>query len=169
MIDKIILLFLLTFVPFLELRFTIPLGILSGRVELPFNWGLEGFGLDWKLVFIVCVIANAIVGILFYYLLDKFLHKFLLKYRIFSRLYTRIVERTQKKIEPYVKKYGVLGVAIFIGVPLPMTGAYSGALGSYLLGLKFRKFMLANFLGVLIAGIIVTVFVLTGKGLFSLF
>jgi uncharacterized membrane protein len=55
-----------------------------------------------------------------------------------------------------VDKYGELGVAVFIGVPLPGTGVYSGALGSYLLGLNRRKFMIANIRGVVIAGAAVT-------------
>jgi len=65
--------------------------------------------------------------------------------------------RTQKNIQKYVDKYGELGVALFIGVPLPGSGVYSGALGAYVIGLKLKKFIIADIIGVLIAGTIVTI------------
>ena len=65
-------------------------------------------------------------------------------------------ERARQKLHPYVEKYGEWGVAVFIGVPLPGTGAYSGAVGSYLLGLDKRRLAVANLAGVLIAGAAVT-------------
>jgi len=49
-----------------------------------------------------------------------------------------------------------MGVAIFIGIPLPGSGVYTGALGSYLLGVQKKKFMVANAIGVLIAAVAVT-------------
>jgi len=75
----------------------------------------------------------------------------------------------QKKINKHVDKYGELAVAIFIGIPLPGSGVYSGAIAAYLLGLKYRKFIIANIIGVLIAGIIVTIISLTGAGIFNIF
>ena len=47
-------------------------------------------------------------------------------------------------------------MALFIGIPLPGSGVYTGAFGSYLLGLDRRKFAIANVVGVLIAGAAVT-------------
>jgi uncharacterized membrane protein len=61
-----------------------------------------------------------------------------------------------------------LGVAIFIGIPLPGTGVYAAALGSNLIGLSYKKFIIADIIGVLIAGIIVTIITLSGRGLFTL-
>jgi len=167
MLLKILALILVTFIPFLELRASIPLGILSGKIEL-FNLTLQGFGLNWALVFLVCVVSNMILGPLVYLFLDKFV-KYLTKFELFANYYNRKVEKTQHKIEPYVRKYGTFGVALFIGVPLPGTGSYTGALGAYLLGLGYKKFILANALGVLIAGIVVTMLTLTGIQFFSLF
>ena len=67
-----------------------------------------------------------------------------------------ILEKTQHKIHPYVEKYGELGVAVFIGIPLPMSGVYTGAFGAYLLGVDKKKFAIANVIGVLIAAVAVT-------------
>ncbi len=161
------MLILLTFLPFLELRYSIPAGILSGRVELPFGMYLQGYGLNWLLVFVVCVITNIIVGILIYYALNISV-KFFLRFNWYAKLYNKIIEKPQKKIHAFVEKYGELGVALFIGVPLPGSGVYSGALGAYAIGLSFKKFIIANIIGVLIAGTAVTIITLTGQGIFAL-
>ena len=63
-------------------------------------------------------------------------------------------------------RWGEIGVAIFIGIPLPGSGVITGALGSYAIGLKKRKFFVANVIGVLIAATIVTAVTLTGSELF---
>jgi uncharacterized membrane protein len=73
------------------------------------------------------------------------------------------VEKTRKKIHAGVEKYGEYFLIIFIGIPLPGSGVYSGALGAYLLGMSFRKFIIANIFGVLIAAAAVTIAVLSGS------
>ncbi len=166
MIKKILILVLVTFIPALELRASIPLGILNGEIKV-FNLTLQGFGIYWPLVFLICVMTNIFLGILVYFFLDKFIHHFL-RSELFSKYYYKKVEKTQKKIHPYVEKYGILGIAIFIGLPIPGSGSYTGALGAYLLGLGYKKFIIANTIGVILSGILVTIITLTGKGLFEL-
>jgi uncharacterized membrane protein len=151
----IIELILITFIPALELRMSIPYGILI-------------LGVNVWLVFLVCVLANIILGIVVYFFLDKFVHIFV-KIKWVGNAYNKIVERTQKKIKKYVDKYGTWGLAVFIGIPLPLSGVYTGALGSYFLGIKYQKFIIAEIIGVVIAGVIVTLVVLSGSELFSWF
>jgi uncharacterized membrane protein len=115
--------------------------------------------LPWAQVFVICILANILLGVLVFFFLDKVIHLFL-RVDKFSKIHHKIVERSQKKIKPYVEKYGPLGVALFIGVPLPGSGVYTGAVGAYALGLSFKKFMYANVLGVLIAGTAVTLMTL---------
>ena len=160
MLQELLILFFLTFVPALELRASIPLGILAGRVELPFEWYLQGFGLHWSIVFLVCVSANALVGPFAYFMFDKVEH-LLLRIPGINRLYKWKIEKTQKKIAPLVQKYGGLGIALFIAVPLPGTGSYSAALGALLIGMKQRLFFWADLVGVILQGIIVTILTLT--------
>jgi len=143
MFNKIAYMVFITMLPFLELRASIP-------------YGINVLRMPWPTVFIVCIIANILIGVLIYFLLDKFVH-FFLKYKIFSVPYNKIVVKTQKNIQKSVDKYGELGVALFIGVPLPGSGVYSGALGAYVIGLNFKKFIIADIIGVLIAGTIVTI------------
>jgi len=154
-LSKILILIFVTLIPAFELRASIPLGILKNSVKLPFGLNLHGFGMNWLLVFLICVITNVILGVLVYFALNRFVDYFL-KFKIFSYFYHRKVEKTQRKIKPLVDKYGLLGIAFFIAIPLPGSGSYTGALAAYILGMRYRKFILANFIGVIIAGVIVT-------------
>ncbi|PKL57316.1 MAG: ligand-binding protein SH3, partial [Methanomicrobiales archaeon HGW-Methanomicrobiales-5] len=54
-----------------------------------------------------------------------------------------------------VEKYETLGLILFVAIPLPMTGAWSGCVAAYLLGIKFVHAITAITIGVLVAGLIV--------------
>jgi len=155
MLYDILSLVAITFLPILELRASIPYGILN-------------LGMDWFIVFIVCFLANIAVGMLVFLFLDKFMH-ILLRVKRFAKAYDKFVVKAQKKIHPYVERYGILGVAIFIGVPLPGSGVYTGAVGSYYLGLGYKNFFIACVFGVLIAAVAVTLITLFGSGAWSFF
>ncbi len=165
MIDKIIWLILLTFVPTLELRWSIPIGLFDGVLHIPLFGEWVGFGLPIEIVFPVVVIANIFLGIIIYFLLDNFVH-LLIRIKRIEKIYNYFVIRTQKNSKNLIEKYGLLGIAIFIAIPLPGSGSYTGALAAYLLGMGYKKFFIANAIGVIIAGIIVTI---VSLGLFSLF
>ena len=81
---------------------------------------------------------------------------FMRRWAWFDRVLWPHVEKTQHRIKPCVDRYGEWGVALFIGMPLPGSGTYAGALGAYLMGLGKRKFAAAAVIGVLIAGTAVT-------------
>jgi len=68
-----------------------------------------------------------------------------------------------------IEKYGLLGVLLFVGIPLPVTGAWTGTLGAWLLGLKKRHLYLAVSGGVIMASIIVTTLLFVGSGVGSIF
>jgi len=145
----------ITFLPALELRASIPYGI---------------FGTDfhWSSVFIICVVANFIVGILIFIFLEWII-KLMCLIKPIEALWKRYIDRTQKRISKGVEKYGEWAVAVFIGIPLPGSGVYTGAVASFLIGLNFKKFIVANLIGVIIAGVLVTLFCLTGFGLSNIF
>lgn len=149
MLVKTLILIGVTFVPALELRASIPLG-------------LFGYGMPWPTVVAICVVANIALAFIFYWLLDTFILWLRGKWAWFARLYERQVARVQRKIHRQVERYGEWGVALFIGVPLPGTGVISGAIASYALGLDRRKYYVASILGVLIAATAVTLVCLLG-------
>ncbi len=153
--NEILNLIWITLLPFLELRASIPYGILKTN-------------LNWVLVFLVCVVINIILGAVLYLLIDRII-RIATRIGIINSLYWMYVGRTQRRIDRYVGRYGEFGIAIFIALPLPGSGVYSGALAAYLIGLDYKKFMIADIIGVLIAGIIVTIVSLTGVGAFDLF
>ena len=157
MARQILYLFLVTLVPALELRASIPYGIL-GNEKLGITPGM----MAWPSVVLVCVATNIVLGWVIFVALGPVFH-LLSKSAWFSRFIDPLLERTQRRLKPYVDKYGGLGVALFIGIPLPGSGVYTGALGAFLLGIDKRRFWGANVLGVVIAAAIVTAVTLTLK------
>ncbi len=151
--NNIIQLILVTFIPGLELRASIP-------------YGITVLGMPWIKVVIITFITNILLGPIVYILLNQFVH-IVIKINFFNKIYEKFVIRTRHKIENKVEKYGELGLALFIGVPLPGSGVYTGALAAFILGLNFKKFLIATVIGVFIAGILVTIATLTGVGIFE--
>lgn len=167
MLNEIIILVLVTCIPGFELRASIPLGIIANGVSLPFGLFSSGFGMSWPLVFVVCVSANILLGIGVFFVLRHFI-RFLTSFKSVDRLYRAWVLSAQKRIKKYVDRFGFWGISLFIAIPLPGSGSYTGALVAYLLGLSYKRFIIANAVGVTIAGILVTIITLTGKSLFAL-
>lgn len=154
-ISEIIELILLTILPFLELRASIPYAILKLKMDAFSS-------------FFICVLSNIIIGEIIFFALIFFL-PYALKIKLMDRIYQKCVLRVQDKGRAYIEKYGTIGLAIFIGIPLPGSGVYSGALAAFLLGVKARQFLIANVVGVVVAGFLVTLIVLSGNGIFGFF
>ncbi len=155
MLNEVLLLILLTLVPALEVRASIPYGILKTDLNLAF-------------ILLITIITNILIAPIVYFVLDKLIHIFL-RIKVFEKIYARYVEKAQQKIRDSVDRYGLIGVAVFTGIPLPGTGVYTAAVGSYFIGLKFNKFIIAAVLGVLIAAASVTIITLSGNAVFNIF
>ncbi len=149
------MLIILTLMPFLELRASIPYGIFSTN-------------LHWGWVFMVCVLVNIILAPIVYYIFLEIIQLFR-KIKVIDYCYNKTVVRTQRRVHKYVEKYGVFGLAIFIGIPLPGSGVYSGALAADLLGFEFKDFFKAAIIGVVVAGLIVLLVSLLGNGAWDIF
>jgi uncharacterized membrane protein len=154
MLTQLALLVAITFVPALELRASIPYGYLQS--SMPFGLAVA-----------VCLLANVALAPVVWIFLDRAVH-LLLRFDWIRVIYEKMVVRTQRNVEPWVNKWGVLGLGLFIGIPLPGSGVYSGALGAYLLGFRFRDFMAASVIGVLMAGGIVSLVMVSGSSAFDL-
>lgn len=146
MLWAILLLAAFTFLPGLEARASIPLAFFHGEVR-------SALGLPWAVA--VCFLSNVVVGLATFWLMGP-VAQLLRRWGWFERKVWPRFEKTQGKLHPYVEKYGEWGLAVFIGVPLPGTGAYTGAFGAFLLGMDRRRFFVANLLGVLLACLAVT-------------
>ncbi len=139
---------LLTLLPTLELRASVPYALLVLKLNPLLS-----------LLFIVLI--NILVGELIFYSLNTLL-PYILKIKFLEKIYNKCVKRVQKKVHKYVDKYGAIGLALFIGIPLPGSGVWTGALAAFLLGFERKEFSIANIVGVIIAGILVTLIVISG-------
>lgn len=152
----VLYLILITAIPGIELRGSIPYGFFVDK------------SLWWLWVALICTGVNVVVGIAVFLLMEYIIRAMQLIPWV-HRQWLKHVERTQKKIHAAVEKYGEWALAIFIGIPLPGTGAYSGALAANLLGMSHKRFAIANIIGVTMAGVIVTLACLLGPETFGWF
>ena len=138
MAKEIALTLLITILPISELRGGIPLGILK-------------YELDPLFIFCIAVIANALIFFPIFFALRLFYDKVLSRIPLFDRY----LDNLRKRGEPEVEKYGFWGLFLFVAVPLPITGAYTGTILAWLLGMDWRKAFPAVGLGVIVAGVVV--------------
>lgn len=127
--------------PFIELRGAIPFGLAAG--------------LSPVLVILSCTIANLLVAPVVLGILH-FTFTELEKIPKIGGWIKRQMDRIHRDAGKYVDKYGPVGLALFVAVPLPGTGAWSGCIAAYLLSMKKKRAMIAIALGVVGAGIIVS-------------
>jgi uncharacterized membrane protein len=148
MID-VIKVFLLSMTPVGELRMSIPIGIAV-------------FDLNVYLVFFVSVLGNLIPAIFILLFLKKISVFFEEKCKIWKKFILWWENRTKKNHSKKIQRYGFMGLALLVAIPLPITGAYTGALLATLMGLTFKKSLFAIFTGIVVAGIIVSFIVILG-------
>ena len=84
-----------------------------------------------------------------------------MKVPVGKRFFDWLFARTRRKTAD-IEKYEFWGLAIFVAIPLPATGAWTGAMAGWLLGLHFFRSLLSIFIGVLVAGVIMTALSLLG-------
>ena len=136
---KLIITFLVSMVPVIELRGAIPIGVGMG---LPF----------WAVIF-VAIIGN-LVPVPFIIIFIKKIFAFMReKMPKLDGLVTRLENRANSKSET-VQKYAFWGLFIFVAIPLPGTGAWTGTLAASILDMDFKSSVTAVMLGVVLAGII---------------
>lgn len=140
--------FVVAALPIVELRGAIPLGVHLG---LP---PMEALAL--------ALAGNlAPIPVLYYVLLPA--AAYLKRTRAFRRVVTAYVARSERESRR-IKRYGLVGLAVFVAIPLPATGAWTGCLIALLLGYSLRQTMAALALGTLAAGVVVTALVSLASG-----
>jgi len=134
--------FLLAMLPMGELRASIPLGLLL--FDLPL----------WQ-VFILSIIGNMIPAIVIVYLLGP-ISRWLRKLPVFEKFFSSLFAHTRHKFDGHYRTWGHIALMIFVAIPLPVTGAWTGSVAAWLFGIKKSTSLIFIFLGVLIAGVIVS-------------
>ena len=138
---KEVVVFIVSMVPILELRG----GLIASS--------LLGIGV-YKAVFL-CILGN-IVPIPFILLFITPIFSWMKKTKLFRPMVEKLENKSMSKSDQ-IQKYEFWGLALFVGVPLPGTGAWTGALIAALLGIKLKKASLSIFIGIIIATVIMTI------------
>ena len=137
---QILMTFLVSMVPIIELRGALPMA--------------TGAGLDWRIAIVVAIIGN-LVPVPF---IIMFIRKIFAWMRKQNNFFGKVVEKLENKAfskRDTIDKYGPWGLWLFVAIPLPGTGAWTGALIAALLDIPLKKSFPAITTGVITAGIIV--------------
>jgi len=140
-INKNILVFIVSMLPIIELRG----GLIAASI----------LGIDFIKAFIICFLGNILPVPFILLLIEKILH-LLKKWKPTEKIVTKLENKTLSKSEQ-INKYGYWGLLLFVGIPLPGTGAWTGTLLAVLLNLNKKKSFIFITLGVLLAGIIMSI------------
>lgn len=140
-----LIVFILSIIPISELR-----GALLVAIPV--------YHMDWYIALPIAIMGN-LLPIPFVFLFIDRIRRLFAKMGILGVWTEKFMARTARRTD-LIQKYGRLGLAIFVAIPLPLTGAWTGIIAAYLLGMRFRDAFPAIIAGVIGAGIIMTVFCL---------
>lgn len=146
MLKKYLLIFLVSMVPLIELRGAVPIGLSP----------LLGDPLPIIPLYIVCILGNMLPVPIIFFFARKVLvwgsnKKFIGK---FFRFCLEKGEKGGKKLQAKAGRGLYFALFLFVGIPLPGTGAWTGTLAASLLDMDFKKSSIAVMAGVVLAGII---------------
>lgn len=140
---------LLGMLPIGEIRAALPVALTVYKLSLPsaIFWGVLGNILP---VYILLVFF------------ERFTNWLRPRSKAYDRFCTWLFERTRRKLHSQIEKYGYWALAIFVGIPLPVTGAWTGTVAAFVFGLDKRKAFLAIVTGILLSTSIVAFITLGG-------
>ncbi len=141
-VGKELCVFFCSMIPIIELRGAIPLG--------------AGLGMPWWQTFFIAVIGNMLpVPIILLCVKQVLLWMSKCRVKFFNKVANKLFEKAEKNREK-IEKYAFWGLAVFVGIPLPGTGAWTGTLVASLFDMKFWKSFFSTLIGVVGAGIVMT-------------
>jgi uncharacterized membrane protein len=146
-IAKELIVVIISVLPIIELRGALPVAI-------------NVFNMPWYWAYCLAVIGNMLpvpILLLFFDALTRIVSKV----EIGRKLVNWVLERTRRHGK-FIERYERIGLILFVAIPLPFTGAWTGSIAAFLMGMKFRYSFLSILCGVLISGAIVTCLCLLG-------
>jgi len=139
--------------PIGEIRVALPIALLSYKMNIVIAY--------------VLAVAGNLLPIFFLLLFWRYLAEFLMKKSpFFNKFLNWLFARTRQKFQGSYEKWGKIALVIFVGIPLPLTGAWTGSVAAWLFGFKYWESILLNFLGICLAGLIVAGLTLGGINIF---
>ena len=134
---------IISMLPIFELRGGIPCGF--------------ALNLVWWKTYLMSVLGNMIPVVPLLLFLDPVSNWLRRRVDMADSFFEWLFARTRRKTEAGIRKYGIFfGLMVFVAIPLPITGAWTGCVAAFLFGIKFRYSFPAVFMGVLIASVIVS-------------
>ena len=155
MLKHCVIVFLVSMVPIIELRGAIPYGV--------------AFGLPLWLTFLIAIVGN-MIPVPFIYLFARRILLWGKDKPLIGKFFTWCLEKGEKGGKKLQKKAGrglFWALLLFVGIPLPGTGAWTGTLAASILNMGLKKSALACMGGVLLAGVIMGVLSLLGVAIFA--
>jgi len=145
--------FFFSMIPWLESRYVIPYAMIK-------------LGWSWWQAFPFAIVGN-ILPIPFILLFFHHVEKFLRRYRFWIKVMDWLFSKTRKRADRKIRRYEYFGLLLFVAVPLPFTGAWTGALVAYLFDLDFSKSLFTIFVGIVIAAFVMIGLTLTVGNIFG--
>jgi len=142
--------------PLSELRGAVPLAILK-------------YGFSPYKAFIISALGNILPVLPLLLGLEKISEYLSHKFYWFNRFFSWLFERTREKHKDHFHYWGDLALFIFVAIPLPLVGAYSGVVAAFVFGIPLKHAFWSIVLGVLAAGLIVTAITIFGENIFTMF
>lgn len=153
MLGKYLIVLFISMVPIIELRGALPVAVVT-------------MGLPTIPSFIICIIGN-MIPVPFIFFFARKLLEWGAEKKYIGRFFNFCLEKGHKGGEKLKQKAGkglFLALLLFVGIPLPGTGAWTGTLAASILDMDFKKSVIAVVAGVLLAGVIIGVLSLFVKG-----
>ena len=138
----------------------LPISELRGAIPLALAMELSPLK-----AYLISVLGNLIPVIPLLFFLEPLAAK-LRHIGVFEKFFTWLFERTKRKAS-LIERFEALGLILFVAIPLPITGAWTGCVAASLFKIRFRYAFLSIMLGVLIAGLIVLGLSLAGIKILS--
>ena len=155
MLRGYLIVFLVSMLPLIELRGAIPIAV--------------GFNIPLLPAYILAIIGN-MLPVPFIFLFAKKVLEWGKDKKIIGKLFSWLLEKGHKggqKLQKKAKNGLYFALFLFVGIPIPGTGAWTGTLAASILDMDFKKSVLAVTLGVILAGIIMAILSLGVKGVIS--
>ena len=141
---------------------TLPIFELRGAIP----WAHAATDLSWQTIYLYAVLGNFLPVLPLLYLLEP-VSTWLRRFRLFDRFFEWLFARTRKRGK-MIERYEALGLILFVGIPLPVTGAWTGTVAAFIFGISKKWAIPCIMAGILLSGAIVTLVVLGGSSLFQI-
>ncbi|MDP1628993.1 MAG: small multi-drug export protein [bacterium] len=134
--------FVISMLPIVELRGALPIALVH-------------FGLHFWPAYFWSVLGNILPAVFFVFFLEKIADYLSHRSYWFNRFFAWLFERTRQRHNHHFEIWGSLALVLFVAIPLPFTGAWSGAAAAFVFGIPPKRSIPSIIIGVLIAGLIV--------------